>query len=43
MAERDITQARQLLPWLTETEAWLRTRLQRLERRTAGSGSARNS
>jgi phage shock protein A/DNA-binding XRE family transcriptional regulator len=34
VAERDITQARQLLPWLTETEAWLRTRLHRLERRT---------
>jgi phage shock protein A len=34
VAERDISQARQLLPWLTETEAWLRTRLQRLERRT---------
>ena len=34
VAERDITQARQLLPWLSETEAWLRTRLQRLERRT---------
>ncbi len=34
VAERDITKARQLLPWLTETEAWLRTRLQRLERRT---------
>jgi phage shock protein A/DNA-binding XRE family transcriptional regulator len=34
VAERDITQARQLLPWLTETEAWLRARLQRLERRT---------
>jgi phage shock protein A len=33
-AERDITQARQLLPWLTETETWLRTRLQRLQRRT---------
>ena len=33
-AERDITRARQLLPWITETEAWLRTRLQRLERRT---------
>jgi phage shock protein A len=33
-AERDITKARQLLPWLTETEAWLRTRLQRLQRRT---------
>src|SRR5580693_3799926 len=34
VAERDITQARQLLPWLTETEAWLRTRLGRLQRRT---------
>ncbi|HME65649.1 MAG TPA: hypothetical protein VKG61_12250, partial [Streptosporangiaceae bacterium] len=34
VAERDITQARQLLPWLTETEAWLRTRMQRLQRRT---------
>src|SRR5580692_9152078 len=34
VAERDITQARQLLPWLTETEAWLRTRLQQLQRRT---------
>jgi phage shock protein A/DNA-binding XRE family transcriptional regulator len=34
VAERDITQARQLLPWLIETEAWLRIRLQRLERRT---------
>ena len=34
VAERDITKARQLLPWLTETEAWLRTRLQRLQRRT---------
>jgi phage shock protein A len=33
-AERDITQARRLLPWITETEAWLRTRLQRLEQRT---------
>jgi phage shock protein A len=33
-AERDITQARQLLPWLTETETWLRTRLQRLQWRT---------
>jgi phage shock protein A/DNA-binding XRE family transcriptional regulator len=33
-AERDITQARQLLPWITETEAWLRTRLERLQRRT---------
>ena len=34
VAERDITEVRQLLPWLTETEAWLRTRLQRLQRRT---------
>jgi phage shock protein A/DNA-binding XRE family transcriptional regulator len=34
VAERDITRARQLLPWLIETEAWLRTRLHRLERRT---------
>jgi phage shock protein A len=34
VAERDITQARQLLPWLTETEAWLRTRMQQLQRRT---------
>jgi phage shock protein A/DNA-binding XRE family transcriptional regulator len=34
VAERDITQARQLLPWITETEAWLRTRLERLQRRT---------
>src|SRR6202035_3702024 len=28
VAERDITQARQLLPWISETEAWLRTRLE---------------
>jgi phage shock protein A len=34
VAERDINQARKLLPGLTETEAWLRTRLQRLQRRT---------
>jgi phage shock protein A len=34
VAERDITQARQLLPWISETEAWFRTRLQRLQRRT---------
>ncbi|MGH3152760.1 MAG: helix-turn-helix domain-containing protein [Streptosporangiaceae bacterium] len=34
VAERDITKARQLLPWLSETEAWLRTRLQRMSRRT---------
>ena len=33
-AERDITRARELLPWLTETEAWLETRLQRMNRRT---------
>ena len=33
-AERDITRARELLPWLTETEAWLQTRLQRMNRRT---------
>jgi phage shock protein A/DNA-binding XRE family transcriptional regulator len=33
-AQRDATQARQLVPWITETEAWLRTRLQRLQART---------
>ena len=33
-AERDIIRARELLPWITETEAWLRTRLQRMNRRT---------
>ena len=33
-AQRDATQARQLLPWITQTETWLRTRLQRLEQRT---------
>jgi len=33
-AERDLTRARELLPWITETEAWLRTRLQRMNRRT---------
>ena len=32
-AERDITQARQLLPWISETEAFLRTRLDRRQRR----------
>src|SRR3984957_188630 len=32
--ERDIIRARELLPWITETEAWLRTRLQRMNRRT---------
>ena len=34
VAERDIAKARQLLPWLTETETWLRTRLERQQRRT---------
>ena len=34
VAERDIIQARQLLPWISETEAWLRTRLERLQRGT---------
>ena len=34
VAERDATQARQLLPWINETEAWLRTRLQRQQART---------
>jgi phage shock protein A/DNA-binding XRE family transcriptional regulator len=33
--QRDADQARRLVPWITETEAWLRTRLRRLERRTA--------
>jgi phage shock protein A/DNA-binding XRE family transcriptional regulator len=33
-AQRDATQARQLVPWITETEAWLRTRLKRLQART---------
>jgi phage shock protein A len=33
-AERDVTQARQLVPWLAETEGWLRTRLDRTQRRT---------
>jgi phage shock protein A len=33
VAERDITQARQLLPWISETEAFLRTRLERQVRR----------
>jgi len=33
-AQRDATQARQLVPWITETEAWLRTRLQRQQART---------
>jgi phage shock protein A len=34
VAQRDATQARQLVPWITETEAWLRTRLQRQQART---------
>src|SRR5579859_692531 len=34
VAERDITQARQLLPWISETEAFLRTRLEWQVRRT---------
>src|SRR5579859_1160216 len=34
VAEGDITQARQLLPWISETEAFLRTRLDRQVRRT---------
>ncbi len=33
-AQQEATQARGMLPWITETEAWLETRLQRLERRT---------
>lgn len=32
-AQRDATEARKLLPWITETETWLRNRLQRLEQR----------
>jgi phage shock protein A len=28
-AQKDATQARQLVPWITETETWLRTRMQR--------------
>ena len=42
-AERDITQARQLVPWIAETEGWLRTRLDRTQRRTDEFRSARNS
>ena len=34
VAQREATVARQLIPWITETEAWLRTRLQRLQVRT---------
>ena len=34
VAQRDATQARQLVPWINETEAWLRTRLQRQQART---------
>jgi phage shock protein A len=33
-AERDITQARQLVPWIAEAEGWLRTRLDRTQLRT---------
>lgn len=34
-AQREATQARQLLPWLTEAEHWLQARSQRLQTRTA--------
>ena len=34
-AQREATQARNLLPWITETERWLGERLRRTERRTA--------
>jgi phage shock protein A len=34
VAQRDATQAKQLVPWITETEAWLRTRLERTQART---------
>ena len=34
VAQREATVARQLIPWIAETEAWLRTRLQRLQART---------
>jgi phage shock protein A len=34
VAQRDATRARQLVPWITETEAWLRTRLDRMQART---------
>jgi hypothetical protein len=34
VAQRDATQARQLVPWINETEAWLRTRLERQQART---------
>jgi len=34
VAQRDATQARQLVPWITEAEAWLRTRLDRMQART---------
>jgi phage shock protein A len=33
-AQRDATQARRLVPWITETEGWLRTRLERQQART---------
>ncbi len=34
VAQREATQARQMLPWLTEAEHWLQTRHQRLQART---------
>ena len=34
VAEKDATLVRQLVPWITETEAWLRTRLQRQQAAT---------
>ncbi len=34
-AQQEATQPRNLLPWVTETERWLRERLRRMERRTA--------
>ena len=34
-AQQEAAQARGMLPWITEAERWLDTRLQRVERRTA--------
>ena len=34
-AQREAAQARGMLPWITEAERWLDTRLRRVERRTA--------
>jgi phage shock protein A len=34
-AQQEVGQPRNLLPWVTETERWLRERLRRMERRTA--------